>query len=126
MKFSTDLIGGPYRAPRCRVGSRLTCARYQGEVIVTGMSDAPVPWPLCRPTGHGRPSLVLCGDLETAVMTESAAAVMYHWRVCESTVILWRRILEVTARQCPGTRAARSLRAGTYSTAGHRQPRRGR
>jgi hypothetical protein len=34
---------GPYRAPSCRVGSKLSCKRWGKRVEVVGFSDAPIP-----------------------------------------------------------------------------------
>ena len=39
------LLYGPYRMPRCRVGRRLLC-QVRGTVVVAGISDAPIPWPV--------------------------------------------------------------------------------
>ena len=82
------LLYGPYMAPKCAVGDRVPCNCRGREVTVTGMTDAPIPWPCTR--GNGRPCPVLYGDLIRAVRTESALAVAYHWGVCHSTVGQWR------------------------------------
>jgi hypothetical protein len=101
-----QLLHGPYRQPRYRLGGKLFCER-RGWVPATRISDAPIPWPLttgrCR-----RPSLILCGDLVQAVRRESATAVAHWWGVTSQTVTLWRRVLEVP-RNNEGTR--RLLRA---------------
>jgi hypothetical protein len=48
---------GKYRTPRFRVGRRVLCA-VRGQVVITGMSDAPIRWPIA--TGErGRHSLVV-------------------------------------------------------------------
>jgi len=39
------LLFGPYRPPRCRLGRILKC-EVRGEVIVCGMTDARIPWPV--------------------------------------------------------------------------------
>ena len=66
---------GPYRTPRFRYGGTLRC-ELRGELVVTGLTDAPVPWPLGRRPGRSvrAGSLVLCGDLAEAVRRESALA----------------------------------------------------
>jgi hypothetical protein len=87
------LIYGPYTAPKCGIGDTVLCDCRGQEVTVTGMTDAPIPWPCTH--GNGRPCPVLCGDLIRAVRTESALAVAYHWDVCTSTVAKWRRALNV-------------------------------
>jgi hypothetical protein len=41
--------------PRFRIGQRVRCL-VRGEVIITGMTDAPIPWPIAK-GGRGRHSL---------------------------------------------------------------------
>lgn len=96
------LIGGPYAAPRCRVGGRLTC-EIRGDVAVAGLTDAPIQWPYHHGTASRR-SLVVCGDLATAVRTEAGQAVARLWGVDRKTVQTWRRALGV-GRMTPGTLA---------------------
>jgi hypothetical protein len=67
----TRLLHGPYVAPSCGVGDVLICERY-GESVVAEMSVGRIPWPVCR--APGRPRLVLCGDLASAVRVESETA----------------------------------------------------
>jgi hypothetical protein len=71
------LFHGPYRMPRCRIGGRLVC-EARGEVVVRGISDAPIPWPLTR-LKRGRLLHILCGGLVRAIRRESAIAVAHHW-----------------------------------------------
>jgi hypothetical protein len=48
---------GTYRTPRFRYSRKVVC-EVLGELVITGISDAPIPWPLgCR--GRERPSLVV-------------------------------------------------------------------
>ena len=65
---------GPYRAPYVKRGRRIMCA-LRGELVVQGMTDARIPWPIGR--GGRIRSIVLCGDLETAVARESFQAIRY-------------------------------------------------
>jgi hypothetical protein len=99
----TTLIGGPYRAPRCRVGRILESA-VTGDQVVSGMTGAPIPWPYVQRRGDKR-SLIVCGGLEQAIRTESIEAVAYHWGVSRWTVSRWRRALAVQ-RYNRGTLAA--------------------
>jgi hypothetical protein len=46
------LLFGPYRLPRFRYGGALRC-ELRGELVVTGLTDAPVPWPVGRRPGRG-------------------------------------------------------------------------
>lgn len=100
------LLYGPYRPPRCRVGSVLTC-ELRGDMRVTGMSDRPIPWPVGFPVGaprgnKGSPALIVCGGLAQAIRRESNLAVSRAWGVNPATVSKWRRALGVE-RQNEGT-----------------------
>ena len=96
----TALIGGPYERPAPRRGPWIfDLAR--GDLKVSGITDAPIPWPDTAGPAGGR-SLVLCGDLIAAVRAESALAVQHHWGVSRATVCRWRKALEVP-RFNPGT-----------------------
>jgi hypothetical protein len=77
-----QLLFGPYRTPRCRVGQRVRCA-VRGTVVVVGLSDAPLPWPLCR-CGKWRVPVVYKG-LARAVRRESELAVAHWWGVTNQT-----------------------------------------
>lgn len=96
------LIGGPYRPPQVRVGAPIRCLRA-GEVIVAGFTDAPVRWPYWASNGGFR-SVVLTGDLVTAVVLESEVAVCYHWGISRDVARKLRRALDVP-RFNRGTRA---------------------
>ena len=41
------LLFGPHKTPRFHIASRVRC-EVGGEVRIVGLSDAPIPWPLCR------------------------------------------------------------------------------
>jgi len=98
------LLYGPYVAPQCRLGEKLTC-EYQGqEVTVKRITDAPIKWPCARRNRNASP--ILCGDLIRAVQVESEIAVAYHWGVGASVVWKWRRALNVSAM----TNGSRRLR----------------
>jgi hypothetical protein len=101
-----DLLFGPYKAPRLRPGDRATCLLRDCAVVITSITDAPIPWPRCRAlgSGHGGGSgLWLGGDLEEAVRRESAAAVRYWWGLSVSTVWKMRKALGVTRTNNEGT-----------------------
>ncbi len=68
------------------------CAVH-GELIVDGLTDGRIPWPIGR--GARQRSIVLFRDLERAVERESFQAVAYWWGVGASTVAKWRRALKV-------------------------------
>ncbi len=67
---------GPYHAPAVGVGDWLDCA-IGGRVQVIGWREGPIPWPMRRSSGiYGR-TFILCGDLATAVRTESNVALCH-------------------------------------------------
>ncbi len=85
---------GTYPTPRFAYGLTLTC-EVRGEVVATGLTNAPIPWPVGkRPGGRGR-GLVVCGGLAAAVRREAVAAVAYWWGVTAQTVTRWRGALGV-------------------------------
>src|SRR5687768_5155031 len=87
-----ELLHGPYRSPRCRLGRKLFC-EIKGWVPVTRLSAGRIPWPV---TTHNRGrAFNLCGDLVKAVRRESAAAVCHWWGVTGQTVSKWRKALGV-------------------------------
>lgn len=88
-----QFLGGPYKPPRCRIGSELQCERF-GPVEVVGFNSA--GWPLCASGRHGiSQSLVLCGDLILAVRTEAEQFVAEAFGVTIWTVVRWRKLLGV-------------------------------
>ena len=90
------LLHGPYHAPSLRVGDRATCLFKDGDVHVTGWTDAPISWPRCLPVGRkGHPSLLVDEELARAIRNESAAAVGHWWGVSVGVVWRWRKALGV-------------------------------
>jgi hypothetical protein len=68
------------------------------------LADARISWPRCRrPVGKSHPSLLLDSELARAVRTEAAAAVEWHWGVSIGVVNRWRKFLDVTRTNNPGT-----------------------
>jgi hypothetical protein len=90
---SLRLLHGPYAAPRCAVGDKLTCELRDREVVVGGMSAGLIQWPTVKM--KGRRSLILCSALVRAVRCESNIAVAHHWGVSTAVVRKWRRALGV-------------------------------
>ena len=98
---STILRFGHYSMPNgIGVGDTINCAYRGREVVIAGITDAPVQWFRMRKTG--KPFVILCGDLIRAVQTESEAAVAHNWGVDKETVRKWRRALNV-GRMTQGT-----------------------
>jgi len=96
---SHELIGGPYRTPLVRIGDEVICS-LRGRVTVGSFSDGRIAWPISKQTGS---PLIMFDDLERAVRTESATAIMHWWGVRGNTISKWRRALGV--EMCnPGSR----------------------
>lgn len=89
------LVAGPYATPRVRLGRTVVDEARDCDVVVVGLSDAPIPWPLGRPRGGRATALVVFAGLARAVRVESNAAVCHHWGVSPQTVTKWRRALGV-------------------------------
>lgn len=112
--MSSKLLYGPYSPPAgVKRGSWLTC-EYRGLVQVGGWSGGPIPWP--KKMKSGRPSLILYGDLVSAVKKESEIAVAYWWGVSVNTVWQWRKLLGVD-RMTAGTTELFKLNAAENLTA---------
>ncbi|HEY7310196.1 MAG TPA: hypothetical protein VH643_12610 [Gemmataceae bacterium] len=91
---------GKYRRPRLRIGRMVLC-EVRGERVITGMTDAPIPWPVGK-HGPGRHSLIVYKGLAKAIRRESNQAVAHWWGVDPQTVRKWRRLLSV-GRATEGT-----------------------
>jgi hypothetical protein len=95
---------GKYTAPRFRNGQHVYC-QVRGEMVITGITDAPIPWPIGR-RGGGRHSLLVYKGLARAVRRESNQAVAYWWGSTPQTISKWRKALcvqqanEGTRRLC--------------------------
>jgi hypothetical protein len=99
-----------------------------GPVVVSGWTDAPIPWPRChcdsRP-GEGRGSrwgLLVDEELLRAIRHESVTAVAYWWGVSTATVVRWRRVFAVNPRENEGTY---QLRCNTIQETMNRRPKGG-
>src|ERR1700722_17200632 len=98
--MSAPKLLGSYRTPRCKPGQVFPCV-INGDREVTGITDAPIPWPYNVPRAAVR-QLLVSGDLERAIRTESNQAVAYYFGVSRWQVDDWRRRLQVP-RMNPGT-----------------------
>jgi hypothetical protein len=88
------LLFGPYSTPRFRYGRKIDC-EVRGEVIIVGLSDGRIPWPLGYVKGNSNRALIVYGALAKAVRTESAVAVCYWWGVTAQTISKWRGVMGV-------------------------------
>jgi hypothetical protein len=75
-------------------------------VVITGWSEAPIPWPRCRALDGpgGGSGILLDEELARAVRCKSAAAVANWWRVTPGVVWRWRKALGVTCKSNEGSR----------------------
>ena len=75
------LLFGPYRTPVFRYGDAF--CELRGDVILCGLTDAPIPWPTGkkRQKGPGARAIVVYGALAEAVRRESAQAVAHWWGI---------------------------------------------
>jgi hypothetical protein len=87
---------GIYRTPAYWVGQVVT-DQLRGEVVITGVSSARLPWPLGRKRG-GASRLVIYQGLADALSREPNGVVAYWWGVSQSAVSRWRRLLGVPRR----------------------------
>jgi hypothetical protein len=96
---------GSYAAPRVRVGDRAVCLYRDCDVVITSVSNAPIPWPRCRFIEHsGGSGLLVDETLRRAIETESADALEYWFGVTHNTVWKWRRAFGVGSRGTEGSR----------------------
>jgi hypothetical protein len=96
---------GKYHTPRFRIGQRVRCL-VRGEIVITGMTDAPIPWPIGK-RGGGRRSLIVYKGLAKAVRRESNQAVAHWWGADPQTVSKWRKALSVRQANEGTTRLCR-------------------
>jgi hypothetical protein len=111
------LLFGPYKAPPLKRGDRTACLFRDCTVVITGWTDARIPWPRCRTLdGPGGGSGLLVDDeLARAVRHESAGAVKHWWGASGTAVHNWRKALGVTRTGNEGT--ARLVRASAVKGA---------
>ena len=95
-----------YHTPQFYLGQRVTCL-WRGEVVICGMTSAPIPWPIAK-RGRAR-SLVLYRDLARAIRTEANVDVCRLFGVTTQTVSKWRKALDVDSM----TLGTRKLRVAT-------------
>jgi hypothetical protein len=84
---------GKYRTPRFRIGQSVRC-EVRGEMVITAMTDAPIPWPVGK-NDRGRHSLIVYKDLVKAIRRESNQTICHWWGVCRGVVSKWRWALRV-------------------------------
>jgi len=119
---SRPALLGTYSPPSVRRGDRVTCLYRDADCIVTGMHDGRIPWPRVQIHGqHGGSGLLVNETMLQAILTESAAALMYWFGVGSKAVWNWRRtFLDGPGKfRTPGSREAhqRASNAGAEAVA---------
>jgi hypothetical protein len=91
---------GKYRTLPFRIAQKVRC-QVRGEVVITGMTESPIPWPIAK-GGRGRHSLVVYKGLAKALRRESEQGICFWWGVRTATVWKWRKALGIGIAT-PGT-----------------------
>ena len=91
------LLFGPYSTPPIRLGQVVADEVRDRDVIVMGMSDCRIAWPIGKPVGERGRALIVFGTLAEAVRRESNQAKCHWWGVTPQTVSKWRKFLGVDA-----------------------------
>jgi hypothetical protein len=123
MPLRPFLVAGPYRPPRLKIGDRTTCLYRDRNVIVTGLSSAPIQWPRCCAVDVGGHSGLLVEEvLLRAIRTESAMALRYWFGVSGWVVWTWRKAFGVGRFGTEGSLRLHqdSSRAGAAAIKRHR------
>lgn len=93
-------VGGPYAPPLVPIGGWLKC-QIRGMVQVGGYTNALIPWPVA--VKHPR-QMILCGDLLTALKTESRLAVCFHFGISPQSVSGYKKHLGIERLTAGGMR----------------------
>jgi NUMOD3 motif len=99
---------GPYRTPRFRYGAIVT-DEIRGDVQITQLSNARIPWPLAKKKGR-RPTPLVNRTLARAIRLESTPAIRYWFGLTAWQASVWRSALGAEANN-PGTLRLRQAHA---------------
>ena len=104
---------GTYAPPRVRRGDLVACLYRDSDCRVTRWNIAPIPWPRVRAVDRrGGSGVWVNEEVARAILTESAAALMYWFGVGAGVVWRWRRTFGVGgAATTSGSRAAHQAAA---------------
>lgn len=95
---------GPYKTPRFRYGAVVQC-EVRGEVVIAGLSNGRIAWPIGRRRGERTNGYIVYKDLARALRKESARTVQYWFGLGHGTVSTLRKALGVPIYN-EGTRRA--------------------
>ncbi len=98
----------PYRTPRFRYRAIVT-DEIRGDVQITKLSDARIPWPLAKKKGR-RPTPLVNRTLARAIRLESTPAIRYWFGVTAWQASVWRSALGAEANN-PGMLRLRQAHA---------------
>lgn len=88
-----QFVAGPYQAPVVEFGSTVRDLLH-GDVVVVGLTQAPIRWPGFQIRGRHRGLMpILFDGLVRAVVEEPEIAVAHYWGVARGTVFNWRRTI---------------------------------
>lgn len=107
--FDHTTLLATYRTPRFTYGSTVTC-EWRGDVVINGITDALIPWPVGKRRKERAKTLVLYADLADALRRESSSAISHWWGVSDQAITKWRRELGIDA-MTEGTRLLKSAAA---------------
>jgi len=101
----TRLLLGPYNPPPLKKGERAYCLLRDCDVVITGWTDARIPWPRCRALdSRGGSGLLVNETLARAIRNESAVAIQYWWGDGLKAVWAWREAFGVGRMDSKGSR----------------------
>lgn len=100
---------GTYSTPKFKYGDAVMC-EVRGEVIITGLTDATIPWPVGKKPGGRARTFVVYEGLAEAIRREAATAICAAWGVTPQTVTKWRKAMGV-GQYTEGTAILKSVSA---------------
>ncbi|WP_020469151.1 hypothetical protein [Zavarzinella formosa] len=98
---------GSYSTPCVSSGTIITCEYRDTDLIVSGYSTGPIPWPVGHLSRGGPNTIIVFGSLVEAIRLESVQALSHWFGVGPGTVTKWRAAFGV-GPVTPGTHAVLS------------------
>ena len=98
---------GTYTTPAWKLGRRVWCRVREQWCIVTSFTHGRIPWPRARAIFGDASAILVNAELEWAIRTESAKAIVYWFGVNSGTVWKWRKAFGITRTGTPGSKKLR-------------------